>query len=78
MSDVAFEAHRNTLAPFGMVPQVEMQRMDMDELSMDELDEANGGLMVILMAAAFMAGYGGMSFYQDHWGQGRTQGRGRR
>ena len=57
MSDVAFEALRNTSIEIDFGSRTEEQNADMGELSMDELDEANGGLMIPLLFAAGFFGY---------------------
>ena len=69
MSEFAFEAGRTDLATLAMAPQTEEQNADMRELSMDELDEANGGLLPLLAVGAFLAGYGAMSLYYDRRGR---------
>jgi len=65
MSEIAFEADRGNSAEFGLAPQTEEQRADTGELSMEELDEANGGLL--LLAAAF-AGAVAYRMYIDYRG----------
>jgi len=65
MSEVAVEADRNSPVEFGFALRTEEQRADTGELSLEELDEANGGLL--LLAAAF-AGAVGYRMYIDYRG----------
>ena len=58
MSDAAFEADRNISMKSDGVPQVVHQHAETDELSMNELDEANGGLFILYLGLCYMAGYG--------------------
>ncbi|TGD93737.1 hypothetical protein [Methylobacterium nonmethylotrophicum] len=60
MSDVVFEADRSNTTEFGIMPQTEEQRADTGELSLEELDEANGGLMIPIL---FFAGVGMAATY---------------
>lgn len=72
MSDVAFDVIGNKSAEFEIALLSDGQKADMDELSMNELDEANGGILApLIVAAAFLTGYGAAQFYSDHWGRGR-------
>ncbi|TGD96751.1 hypothetical protein [Methylobacterium nonmethylotrophicum] len=65
MSDVAFETDRRNSAEFKLVPQTEEQHADTGELSLDELDEANGGLLLLVAAFAGAVGY---RMYLDYRG----------
>ncbi|WP_430913221.1 hypothetical protein [Methylobacterium sp. sgz302541] len=57
MSDLAFDTARTALSTIAIAPQAIDQHLDTDELSMDELDEADGGLMIPLLFAAGFFGY---------------------
>lgn len=69
MSESHFEADRKNSVSIEALPRSEEQPADLGALSVDELDEVNGGLLPLLMAGAFLAGYGAMAFYHDRRGR---------
>jgi hypothetical protein len=69
MTDLALNASDNTSAKFDTESQAFKEQAEMGELSMEELDEASGGLVPLLMAVGFFAGYGIGAFYRDHRGR---------
>ena len=48
----------NPLQALTWCRQVVHQHAETDELSMNELDEANGGLFILYLGLCYMAGYG--------------------
>ncbi|TGD96750.1 hypothetical protein [Methylobacterium nonmethylotrophicum] len=55
MSDVVLKIDRSNSAEPGITSQTEDQRPDSDQLSLQELDEINGGLPALLIASLLTA-----------------------
>jgi len=64
VTDLVLNADDNTFAKSDAEPQTFEQRQDTDELNMSELDEVNGGLLPLLVGAAYV-GLVGYAIYRN-------------